>query len=573
MERPDPSIPAILWLCAAAVVHFSSYQGASTVADLGHGKLELRHFVAAVRDTVKAPGDTLEVTFLDPSAPESPETSEPPKPVPPPPPPEAKKPPPDKKAPEKKPDEKPPEKKPEEKKLDLLKPPTPTPTPPPPPPAPPPPDKRVAVQQHVDDKNQKDNPDAKHIADDANHVKDETQARITSHDQNDKNPSPGANAGPSREVGNADKTKVADSEDRPGSDKMPPGEKSPKNDPFVKSPKAPQAPNTSEAKPATAPPGQNGRSGPAEPARPAPTAPPPPTAPPQSPAASPETKDSPKGNYVINPFRSGETSPATSASAAPPAPTASAPLYSLPKLGGQPGPKGGVNFNLTPGAAIAAIGVETIKRERELDGERRKSAHRGNWKASPIDKWRASIENYVASVKPGNTTALNTARVPFATFLNHVHNRLHPIFADDFLWSLNDLPKDHPLNRKLSTSLEVVVDGEHGRIVRMGITKTSGVTAFDIAALDSMERASGGANRGFGKPPPAILSPDGNVYLHWEFHRMPEVACTTGNARPFILKDPPGGGGSPRTPPRAPEVPTERGKAGQAPGAKQGDSG
>jgi hypothetical protein len=569
-RRPDPTIPAILWLCAAAVVHYSSYQGAATVAEVGHSKLELRQFAAAVRGLVKAPDDAMEVTFVDPTAPES-TAPEPPQPPPTPTAPKPEKKPEAKKPDEKKPEAKKPDEKPPEKKLDLLKPP---PTPPPPkPPPPPPPDKRVAVQQHVDDKKQKDNPDAKQIADDANHVKDETQARITSRDRNDKDPSPGANAGPSREVGNADKTKVADSEDRPGSDKMPPGEKSPKNDPIVKSPKAPQAPNTSEAKPATAPPGQNGRSGPAEPARPAPTAPPPPTAPPQPPAASPDTKDSPKGNYVINPFRSGETNPAASSSAAPPAPTAKVPIYSLPKLGGQPGPKGGVNFNLTPGAAIAAIGVETIKRERELDGERRKSAHRGNWKASPIDKWRASIENYVASVKPGNTTALNTARVPFATFLNHIHNRLHPIFADDFLWSLNDLPKDHALNRKLSTSLEVVVDGERGSIVRMGITKTSGVTAFDIAALDAMERASGGSGRGFGKPPPAILSPDGNVYLHWEFHRTPEVACTTGNARPFILKTPPNGSGSPATPPRAPEVPTERGKTGQGSGVKPGNSG
>ncbi|MCS6900482.1 MAG: hypothetical protein RMJ98_12670, partial [Myxococcales bacterium] len=327
--------------------------------------------------------------------------------------------------------------------------------------------------------------------------------------------------------------------------------------------------------PTTALPGQDGRGSPPQPIQPSlPTPPLPPAPPEQQPAASPETKNDSKGNYVINPFRSSEeVKPSTSARATPPAPTASTPFYTLPKLGGPPGPTGGVSFNLTHGAAIAAIGVDNLHRERELDGERRKSAHRGSWKASPIDKWRAAIENYVASVKPGNTTALNTARVPFATFLNHIHNRLHPIFADDFLWSLNDLPKEHPLNRKLSTSLEVVVDGEHGRIVRMGITKTSGVTAFDIAALDSMERASGGPHRGFGKPPPAILSPDGNVYLHWEFHRIPEIACTTGNARPFILKEPPDKGGAPKAPPRAPDIPVERGKAGQAPGVKPGDSG
>jgi hypothetical protein len=561
-QRPDPTVPALLWLCAAAVVHYSSYQGASTVAEIGHGKGELRQFAAAARSLVKGPENAMEVTFVDPTAPELPPTPQTAQTTPPPPPPkptaEVKKAPP--RSEEKKPDvPRPVAPKPDAPKPDLPRPDAPR------PPEPPPADKRVAVQQHVEDKNQKDNPDAQHIGDDANHVKEETQARITAHDQNDKNPSPGTNVGPSKEVGNADKTRVADSEDRPGSDKAPPGEKSPKAD---QQPQPEQRPRAApEARPAAAPPGQQGRSGPSEPARPAPTAPPTQAPPEQKPAASPDTKSDPKGNYVINPFRSGEPSPSASASAGP-VPTASAPIYTLPKLGGMSGSKGGVNFNLTPGAAIAAIGAENLRREREADGERRKSAHRGNWKASPIDKWRASIENYVASVKAGNTTALNTARVPFATFLNHIHNRLHPIFADDFLWSLDNLPKDHPLNRKLATSLEVVVDGEHGRIVRMGITRTSGVTAFDIAALDSMERASG---RGFGKPPPAILSPDGNVYLHWEFHRTPEIACTTGNARPFILKGPPAG--SSPIPPRAPEVPTERGKAGQAPGVTQGKSG
>ncbi len=41
------------------------------------------------------------------------------------------------------------------------------------------------------------------------------------------------------------------------------------------------------------------------------------------------------------------------------------------------------------------------------------------------------------------------------------------------------------------------------------------------------------------RPPEAFVSPDGNVYLHWEFHRDPYDACTTRNARPFLLKEAP----------------------------------
>jgi len=67
------------------------------------------------------------------------------------------------------------------------------------------------------------------------------------------------------------------------------------------------------------------------------------------------------------------------------------------------------------------------------------------------------------------------------------------------------------------------------------VTRTSGVTAYDIGALESVQRASP-----FGPPPPEIVSPDGNVYLHWEFHRRPEYACSTYFARPYILKGRPG---------------------------------
>ena len=34
------------------------------------------------------------------------------------------------------------------------------------------------------------------------------------------------------------------------------------------------------------------------------------------------------------------------------------------------------------------------------------------------------------------------------------------------------------------------------------------------------------------------MSPDGNVYLHWEFHRDEVYACSTQGARPFILNTP-----------------------------------
>jgi hypothetical protein len=69
----------------------------------------------------------------------------------------------------------------------------------------------------------------------------------------------------------------------------------------------------------------------------------------------------------------------------------------------------------------------------------------------------------------------------------------------------------------------------------------------------------------FGAPPAAIVSPDGNVYLHWEFHRNPLFACSTYFARPYIIKVPQKTAPTPGTPPAGPFGPEE-----DPPPAKQG---
>lgn len=212
---------------------------------------------------------------------------------------------------------------------------------------------------------------------------------------------------------------------------------------------------------------------------------------------------------------------------------------------GAPGVAGGPNLNLSMAGFEAAVGKEKLEAERAADGAARRSAHRGKWEKNNFGKYKAAIENYEPSVKLGNQTALNAAQSVFATYLNTIHNQLHPIFAEEFLASLENLPKEHLLNSNLVTYIEIVLSKDDGKIVRMGVTRPSGTTAFDIVALNSMSRASP-----FGKAPDAIVSYDGRVYLHWEFHRDPVDACTTRNAYPFILQSPKEGGLPPALPPK-----------------------
>jgi TonB family protein len=490
---------------------------------------------------------TFDVALLDTSKKVEAEPVPPPPPPPPPPPKPPEK---EKKQPKppelaKKEEKKKPDEKKDEKKIAVVEDKS-KPLPPPPPQA----DHRIAVKQHVDP-NQKDNPNAHFIGDQANTVKEETAAQLTSHDRDDPDPTPGGNhSGPKDHTGDSERTKIGESEDHAGDKNRAPGEKGTEfevqKDPMPKNP-APVADNgpKTQAIPAVGGDGRQAMSAPN---------PAPPLAAGAAGETSPDVTNSGEGNWTFNPIRPNAGAGAAqeqgpgNESSRPQVPPSS---VSWLGLGGHPGP-GQVNLNLSQQGVVAVVGSDQLRKEREADGERRRSEHRGSWTASNFERWRSAIENYVSSVKPGNQTALNTAQVPFASYLNAMHNRIHPIFADSFLGSLDSLPASHPMNDPhIFTSLEIVLTKE-GHVRKMGVVHTSGITAFDIAALDSVQRASP-----FGPAPSAILSPDGNVYLHWEFHRDEVFACSTMNARPFILSTPPKGPDPDPPAPGTPPPPTQ----------------
>jgi TonB family protein len=519
-QNGGAQIPLILWICAAICAHFVMAEGGDQVAQVHDDHKALQSFASDVRSRV---GYVAPEVDLDLSG-AKPDLTEPPAP------------PPDPKADTKKPDEK---KKAEEDKKAEEKKKAPAPVPmavekkedktlPIPPIEI---DKRIAVKQHAKP-NQEDNPNAKFVGNEANHVDKEEVARITSHDNDDPNPTPGGNHQNSdKSVGDSENTKIAENEYHAGEKDKGPGEKGTEFDIVPVTPTdRPQSAHPQDGPTAKLPmmSGGDGRqqNSPQEQAKIE-------TQPGQNTQPSPEIVEVPGGFMFSNP-QSGaganDGRPGNDPRVLQPPTGNQRPMFGL---GGQPLP-GRPNLNLTQSGVVAIVGSDQLRKEREADGERRKSEHRGSWSASNFEKWRTAIENYVSSVKPGNQTALNTAAVPFATYLNSMHNRIHPIFADSFLASLDSLPNTHALNDlHLITRLEIILTKE-GRLVKMGIVKTSGNTAFDIAALDSVDRA-----QPFGPAPGAIISPDGKVYLHWEFHRDEVYACSTMNARPFLLNNPP----------------------------------
>lgn len=540
--RAEPAIPLFLWIATAMLLHIGGYKGTDEVVELVEDRQSVLKLTELVIDEVENGPSELDVALIDddgpvepppepPKAPDAPEDPDdpgpaPPDPAPPPaPPPDelpdelaAAEPPPE---PEVLPPEVPPPPAVEEEKEPAV-----TPAPPVAQLEVPKLDGRIAVVQKVEDENQPDNPDAKYLADQANKVDQETQARNTSTDQMDPNPTPGGDhLGPTPEPGNSDENRVAQSEESEGEPDQPP----------------PLAPAPEPTPPAAAATAGAAAAAPTPIARAAAAPPPTSTLPAQTGQTAQAAVEAQSAVHTLSAQdgswaapRGQEAREAVAAREAKPKrlPPLRTRFSQMLGYGSVATTESGVNLNLSPSAATAAVGQAQLEQERKQDGERRLSEHRGSWRSLGIERWRSAIENYVASVQPGNQTALNTARAPFATYLNQIHNRIHPIFADRFLGSLSALPASHPLNdMSMATFMEIVLHRDDGRIVRLGITKSSGVTAFDVGALEAVTSAAP-----FGTPPPSIVSPDGNIYLHWEFHREPANACSTYFARPYMIK-------------------------------------
>ncbi len=179
----------------------------------------------------------------------------------------------------------------------------------------------------------------------------------------------------------------------------------------------------------------------------------------------------------------------------------------------------------------AAVGSDKLEQDRRAYLAEIKSSQRGISREKSWKEFTAAIENYVPGVKSGNTTALNAAASPFATYIAAVHRRIHHEFADRFLRSL---PIGSPYqDPTLMTKLEIVLNRD-GSVHRVGVVRSSGLLPFDFGAFNSILRG-----QPYPPAPSSILSGDGRVYFHWGFYRN-QRQCGTFNAEPYIVPNPRG---------------------------------
>lgn len=193
----------------------------------------------------------------------------------------------------------------------------------------------------------------------------------------------------------------------------------------------------------------------------------------------------------------------------------------------------GPNLRLSWSDFESVIGEEQLREEREAALAERVSRQRGRH-AERSRRWRefrAAIENFVSTVRPGNQTALNARAHPFAAYLGELHRRLH-VHYHAFV---DNIPADpgHPFNQgELVTTLEIVLRPD-GEVNHVGVVRTSGLTLFDFSAWKAVMDA-----KPYPPAPENIRSVDGNVYVHYTFYRD-ERFCHPANAAPFILSEVP----------------------------------
>jgi outer membrane biosynthesis protein TonB len=211
MRSRDVTIPLGLWICAALCAHFLFGTGGLVVGTMHDDRGELWSLARRASELASQSDVEFDVSMAesnDTAQPKALEPVPPPPAVPPsrvtPPPPEARRPPDEKPVPSE------PKAKPappvDTKPLVVI----PKPKEPSAPAPEPPTDHRIAVQQHVRP-NQDDNPSARFLGNEANHVDNETAATQTSHDRDDEHPTPGGNhPGADSRPGDSERTRIAE---------------------------------------------------------------------------------------------------------------------------------------------------------------------------------------------------------------------------------------------------------------------------------------------------------------------------------------------------------------------------
>ena len=177
------------------------------------------------------------------------------------------------------------------------------------------------------------------------------------------------------------------------------------------------------------------------------------------------------------------------------------------------------------------VGESVAKAEREKAAKAEVSHAEGRWAKlqKKQEAMRSSLENFTPDAYVGRESELGTRAHPYAAYIAEMHRSIHKLWAFSFLPSLDSRGALDPYNDMTRWTMISIVLSDSGVVEAANIARPSGYLPFDAAAWDVVMTAGP-----FPKPPEAIRSHDGKVYVDWVFHRD-ERQCGTDFVVPHIL--------------------------------------
>ena len=274
---------------------------------------------------------------------------------------------------------------------------------------------------------------------------------------------------------------------------------------------------------------------------------PPPPQPSEQPVAQPEPLPEPKPEPRVQRFAEVATTvtPQPAPAPAPPEPPQAVDPVPVEET---PPPRSPVILEPEPAdpkriLIPTAAAYDQVFASRDADrAARAKELSKGRRLMPNYEKTQAaigtSLKSFGHAVKPGNHAGVNRKSSAFGSYIGVIHHKIHERWAHSYLMEL-DLhePAGSPMNDpSLNTMLEFVIRADDGEVEAVNIVRSSGQMRFDAQAV--------AIAHGIGphpEAPPELVSPDGRVYVHWNFWRD-QRQCGTFGASVFIVSE---RGGSP----------------------------
>jgi TonB family protein len=162
---------------------------------------------------------------------------------------------------------------------------------------------------------------------------------------------------------------------------------------------------------------------------------------------------------------------------------------------------------------LGKLGLAMVPNPKQMDEIIRKKKDQGDrpeWASAGAN----APQDYVAGIKEGEHTALNTEEFVFFGYYQRIRERLDrawiPILREK-------LTAHFQAGRRIASDMEhatsvVVVLNIHGEIVHVRVTSESGTTVLDDAAVAAFNQAGP-----FPNPPRGMIDRQGEIKIPWEF--------------------------------------------------------